>query len=56
MMGNNDDDITISHESKRHKDDEGWQSQGDRLLQIVTMREMRRECAWVQKCNVVINV
>jgi len=49
MMGNNDDDITISHESKRHKNDEGWQSQGDRLLQIVTMREMRRECAWVQK-------
>ena len=56
-MGNGDDDISISHESKRHnKDDEGWQSPGDRLLQIVTMREMQRECAWVQKCNVEINV
>ena len=56
MTGTNDDDMTISHRSKRHKDDEGWQSQGDQLLQIVMMREMRRECAWVQKCNILINV
>ena len=34
MMGNNDDDITISHEIKRHKDDEGWQSQGNQLVRL----------------------
>ena len=29
MTGNDDDNITISHKSKIHKNDKSWRSQGD---------------------------